>query len=148
MRSVSVATPPFAPPRALFACPGLAALAAKAPLGGPRESLTGALMAARLAAGMGAPHPLTAATRRARAENAKSWIAALTMPSKVRAALVRAFVVSTGEDRAAMAESLVHVTDVTALHLDRHARSDLVRLGESLCRDGTLLAEAADRPVE
>lgn len=105
-------------------------------------------MAGRLATGLRAPHALPAATRRARAESAKAWLVALTMPAKVRSALQRAFVASAGGNREAMAEALEHVTEVTAPHLDRHARSDLVRLIEALRRDGAMLAEATDRPVE
>jgi hypothetical protein len=145
---VTGTTPPFAPTRALFAFPGLAAHAARAALGGPREILTGTLMAARLATGLLAPHALPAATRRARAEGATTLLVALTMPAKVRSALQRSFGASAGSNREAVAEALAHVTDITAPHLDRHARSDLVRLMESLRRDGALLAEATDRPVE
>lgn len=141
-------TPPFAPTRALFPFPGLAAQAARAALGGPREILTGTLMAARLASGLRAPHALPGATRRVRAESAKTWLVALTMPAKVRSALQRAFLASAGENREAMAEAMAHVTDITAPHLDRHARSDLVRLSEALRLDGAMLAEATDRPVE
>jgi hypothetical protein len=145
---VTGSTPPFAPTRALFPFPGLVALAARAALGGPREILTGTLMAARLATGLRTPHALPAATRRARAEGAKAWLVALTMPAKVRSALQRAFLASAGENRESLAEALAQVTDVTAPHLDRHARSDLVRLVEALRLDGAMLAEATDRPVE
>jgi hypothetical protein len=145
---VTGTTPPFAPTRALFAFPGLAAHAARAALGGPREILTGTLMAARLATGLRPPHALPASTRRARAESAKTWLVALTMPAKVRSALQRAFLASAGENREAVADALAHVTDITAPHLDRHARSDLVRLSEALRRDGAMLAEATDRPAD
>jgi hypothetical protein len=105
-------------------------------------------MAARLASGLRTPYPLPAATRRARAERAKAWLTALTMPVKVRSALQRAFVATAGGSRESVADALEHVTDVTAPNLDRHARSDLMRLVEGLRRDGALLAEATDRPVE
>lgn len=142
------ATPPFAPARARFAFSGLVAQAARAPLGGPRETLTAALMAARLASGQLGPHPLLAAARRARADGAKSWLGALTLPAKLRSALLRCFESSAGDDPLGTAEAVAQVTDITAPQLDRNARSDLVRLGESLRRDATALAGPSDRAVE
>lgn len=142
------ALPPFAPARASFPAPGLVAAAARAPLGGPREALLGTLMAVRLASGMRPPYPLSATLRRARATHATSWLAALTLPAKLRSALQKAFAASAAADRAAMAEALGAVTDITASHLDRVARSELVRLGESLRREGGALAAPIDRPVE
>jgi hypothetical protein len=135
---------PFAPPRALFAFPGLAAAAARAPLGGAREALAGAIMVARLAAGMQLPHPLPVETRRARAEQMKGWLSALTVPAKTRTALLRAIVVSAQGDRTVMAEALSAVTDVTAAHLDRVARSELTRLAEFLRQDALVLAAVPD----
>ncbi len=142
------ALPPFAPARARFPAPGLVSAAARAPWGGAREALLGALMAVRLASGMRPPHPLPAAVRRARAAQATQWLTALTLPSKLRAALQKAFAASAGSNRLAMADALTAVTDITASHLDRVARLELLRLGESLRQDGGLLAAPADRPVE
>jgi hypothetical protein len=105
-------------------------------------------MAARLAAGLRNPHPLAATVRKARAEAAGSWLGALTMPAKTRSTLLRAFAASAQPSREVMAEALAQVTDVTATHLDRVARLELVRLVEALRRDGGILAESADRPVE
>ncbi len=135
---------PFAPPRALFACPGLAAATGRAPLGGVREALAGAMMVARLADGMRLPHPLPVETRRARAEQMKGWLSALTVPAKTRTTLLRAIVVSAQGDRVGMAEALAAVTDVTAAHLDRVARSELTRLAEFLRQDAIVLAGVPD----
>ena len=135
---------PFAPARALFAFPGLAAAAARAPLGGVREALTGAMMVARLAQGMRLPHPLPVDARRTRAEQMKGWLSALTVPVKTRSALLRAIVVSAQGDRTVMAEALTGVTDVTAPHLDRVARSELMRLAELLRQDALVLAGVTD----
>lgn len=135
---------PFAPARALFAFPGLAAAAARAPLGGAREALTGAMMVARLAQGMRLPHPLPVETRRARAEAMKSWLTALTVPAKTRSALLRGIVVSAQGDRNVMAEALGGVIDVTAGQLDRAARLELTRLAELLRQDALVLAGVPD----
>lgn len=140
--------PPFAPTRASFPCPALLALASRASLGGARESILGAMMAVRLAAGMRPPYPLERGVRALRAEGARLWLDALTLPAKTRTALLRAFATSAGDDPAATADALAQVTDVTAPHLDRAARSELVRLGEGLREQAVLLAGARDRPVE
>lgn len=131
---------PFAPLRAQFPFPGLVAAAARAALGGPRETLTGVLMVARLAQGMRLPHPLTVDARRARAEQARGWLTAVTLPTKTRTALQRAIAASAQGDRTVMAEVLTGVTDVTAAQLDRAARSEVVRLASELREDAVALA--------
>lgn len=136
--------PPFAPPRALFPFPGLAAAAARAPLGGPRETLTAVVMVVRLAQGMRLPHPLPVDVRRARAEQAKAWLSALTLPAKTRTALQRGIAASAQGDRTVMAEVLGGVTDVTAPQLDRAARSELTRLAADLRQDAVALAAPTD----
>lgn len=145
---MSEPVPPFAPERAVFPFPALVALAARAGLGGARETLTGALMAARLAAAMRGPRPLSVAARASRAAGARAWLGALSVPAKVRSALQRAFAASAGSDRLVMSDALSGVTDVTAIHLDRGARLELVRLVEGLRAAGPLLAGAPDEPVE
>jgi hypothetical protein len=140
--------PLFATTRASFPCPGLLALAARAGLGGAREVLLGALMAVRLASGMRSPYPLPTPARHARAEGARVWLGAITVPAKSRAALLKAFAASAGSDRSVMADALGGVTDITAPHLDRVARSELVRLADDLRAEGVLLAGAPDGPVE
>jgi len=145
---VTDASPPFAPVRATFPCPALIAAAARAPLGGARESLMGGVMAARLACAMRAPFPLVATARAARAEAARAWLGAITVPAKTRTALLRAFAASAGEDLAQVADALGQVTEVTAPHLDRGARSELMRLIEGLRTEAALLAALRDGPVE
>lgn len=146
--AVPDSVPLFAPTRATFPCPGLLSAAARAGLGGAREVLLGALMAVRLASGMRSPYPLPADARRARAEGARVWLGAISVPAKARAALIKAFAASAGSDRNVMADALGGVTDVTAPHLDRVARSELARLADGLRSDGPLLAGAPDGPVE
>lgn len=146
--AVSETPPPFAPERAQFACPGLLALAARSSLGGAREALLGAMVAVRLAASLRGAHPLPTATRALRAEGARTWLGALTVPAKVRTALLRSFATSAGADRSVAAEALAQVTDVTATHLDRVARSELMRLVDGLRADAAALAGATDRAVE
>jgi hypothetical protein len=139
--------PPYAPSRAQFPCPRLLTLAARATLGGARESLLGAVMAARLADAMCPPYPVEGAARRTRAEAARLWLGALTLPAKTRTALLRSFAATAGEDAGAAADALAQVMEVTAPHLDKGARSELVRLSDELRGAGSVLAGPRDRPV-
>lgn len=140
------ATPPFALPRALPPCPALLALAARAALGGARETLLGAVMAVRLLEGLCPPYPLPRGARAMRAEAARLWLGALTLPAKPRTVLLRAFAASATDDRGAAAEALGAVTEVTAPHLDKASRSELARLVERL-RDEGVLAGVPGRTV-
>ena len=117
-------------------------------MGGAREALLGALVVARLATGMRGPYPLPPEARRARANGVRAWLTALAVPTKLRAALQKALAASAEEDRRAMAESLEGVTDITAPHLDRVARSELTKLIAGLRSDAPPLAGAAHRTVE
>lgn len=139
--------PPFAPQRAHFPCPALLALAARATLGGARESLLGVVMAVRLTEGLRAPTQLPSGAREQRAEGARQWLAALTLPAKARTALLRAFATSAANDLQGAAEALAAVTEVTAPHLDKGARLELVRLTEALRTEAQLLAGVRERPV-
>ena len=122
--------------------------AARAALGGARESLLGSVMAVRLATGMRRPFPLAAPVRTGRADAARAWLGAITVPAKTRAALLRSFAASAGNDLAQAADALVQVTEVTSLHLDRSARSELTRLIESLRSESGMLAGDRDGSVE
>jgi hypothetical protein len=134
--------------RASFPCPALLSAAARAALGGARESLLGDVMAVRLSTGMRQPFPLPASVRAARATAARSWLGALTIPAKTRAALHRAFTASAGTDLAQMADALAQVTEVTSSHLDRGARSEFLRLIEGLRAESASLAGLRRGPVE
>lgn len=142
------AIPLFAPARPTFPCPGLLALAARGGLGGARETLLGAVMVVRLASGMRGPYPLSEEARRARAEGARAWLGAITLPVRARTVLLKAFAASALNDRGVMADAVGGVTDVTAPHLDRVARSELVRLRDALRSEGLVLAGGPSAPVE
>lgn len=145
---VSNTTPAFAPVRATFACPALLAAAGRAGIGGAREMLMGAVMAVRLASGLRRPFPLEPAVRSSRAEAARAWLVALTVPAKARTAFLRSFATSASGDLAAAADAIDAVTEVTAPHLDRVARSELVRLAAGLRADALELAGVRERPLE
>ncbi len=145
---VPAPVPLFTPVRASFPCPALLSAAGRAALGGARETLLGAVMAVRLIHAASPPHALDAETREARAEAARTWLAALTLPAKVRTALHRAFATSATGDPASAADALEAVTEVTTAHLDRGARAELVRLVTVLRTAAAQLAEGHERPIE
>jgi hypothetical protein len=106
------------------------------------------MMVARLATGMRGPYPLPIEARLARANGVRGWLTALAVPTKLRAALQKALAASAEEDRNAMAEALEGVTDITAPHMDRVARSEMTRLVSGLRSEVPPLAGVAHRPVE
>ena len=66
--------PPYSLIAPAFAFRSLAALAARAALGGPRETALATLIAARLAAGAAPPLSLAQSLRTARADAARVWL--------------------------------------------------------------------------
>ncbi len=105
-------------------------------------------MVVRLLNGLRAPMSLEAPVRAARAEAARQWLIALSLPAKARTAFQRAFAISASEDPAGAADALEAVTEVTAPHLDRSARSEMGRLVASLRSGAVQLAGVRERPVE
>lgn len=123
---------PYALVTPAFAFPALAALAGRAPMGGPRETALATLIAARLALGSAPPSPLAAPARLARAEAGRLWLSSVTVPAIIRSAIARLVDASGGDDPRAVITALAKVTDVTAPHLSRSARLELDRLGVRL----------------
>src|SRR5262245_55526167 len=89
-------SPPFALAAPGFPLRSLAALASRAALGGPREVLLAAMQAARMVEGAAGPHPLPESLRRARANAARAWLAALALPNTSRLTIARAIELSAG----------------------------------------------------
>ena len=120
--------PPYTLAAPTFAFRALSTLAARAALGGPRETALATLIAARLAAGAAPPTALAAPLRAARADAARIWLTSVALPAPVRAAIGKLVDASSGSDGKTIVASLAKVTDVTALVLTRGARSELDRL--------------------
>jgi hypothetical protein len=116
----------------------LAALAGRAPIGGAREVALGCFMAARLAAesGKADPAPDTGSSD-ARAAAAKSWLGTLTLPSTVRAPIVKVIEGSARPDIGAMARDVSTMRDACASFLDASSRAELDALAEGLRADRT-----------
>ncbi|MGA0919397.1 MAG: hypothetical protein ACO32Z_05785 [Gemmatimonadaceae bacterium] len=124
--------PTFSPTRAGFACPALLAAAARAPIGGERETLLGVLMAARLVAGLCPDQGLAAGTRGARAEAARGWLTSVTLAAKIRTAVLRCIASSEGQSPQGAAEALVALLELVPTPMDRSARREVSRLIEAL----------------
>jgi len=120
--------PPYTLAAPAFAFRALTTLAAKAALGGPRETALATLIAARLAAGAAPPLSLAPPLRAARAEAARTWLTSVALPAPVRAAIGKLVDASAGNDEKTILACLAKVTDVTAPILSKGARSELDRL--------------------
>jgi hypothetical protein len=120
--------PPYALTAPTFAFRALASLAARAALGGARETALATLIAARLASGAAPPVALAPPLRVARADGARLWLSSVALPAPVRAAIGKLVDASAGNDDRMILASLAKVTDVTAPMLTRGARSELDRL--------------------
>ncbi len=120
--------PPYTLTAPTFAFRSLTSLAARAALGGPRETVLATLIAARLTAGAAPPTTLAPPLRVARADAARVWLSSVALPAPIRAAIGKLVDASAGNDERAILASLAKVTDVTAPVLTRGARSELDRL--------------------
>ncbi|MES2357882.1 MAG: hypothetical protein V4529_06015 [Gemmatimonadota bacterium] len=123
--------PPYSLEPVLFAIPALAECAGSAALGGDREMALAALTTARLMLATIPPILLPEAERVTRAERARSWLSALTMPQPARMAILRSIdaSVSGGMDAAA---SLRELMQVLTGHLSPAALTELGMLAERL----------------
>jgi hypothetical protein len=123
---------PYALTAHVFPFRALTALAGSAPLGGPRETALATLVSARLAAGAAPPVLLSLTLRAARADAARLWLTSVALPPAVRTAVLRLVDATAVADSPSVAAALAKVTEVTAPHLDKGARSELDRLGARL----------------
>ena len=126
------------PPHALrvpvFPFRGLAALAARAPIGGAREVALACFVAARLAAELMERDALPEAGRAARSVAAKGWLGTLALPAAVRAPLARCIELAgapEGEPRT-LATELESLERAAATYLDAPSRAELAALAASM----------------
>lgn len=125
------AAPRYALEPVTFSVPSLAECAQSATLGGDREMALAALMTARLMLAGLPPTELPAAERAIRAERARNWLSALTMPQPARMALLRAVdaSIASGIEATASLRELMHVL---AGHLTPRALQEIGVLAERL----------------
>ena len=116
-----------------FRFAGLAAMGARAPLGGPRETALACLLVARMVADAIDPDAsLTVEQRRSRVQDARHWMGAATLAPPARAALTKLAEATATERFDGMAVALDSVTAITANQLDPAARLDLTKLAQTL----------------
>lgn len=131
MNTVQTALPPYALGAPTFRFRALAALAARASLGGPREVVLATYLVARLAHDCLPARTLSLPVRRARGAAARAWLASTALPAAVRAALVR-LAEATEAEVPNLGEPLRSAVTATTGYLDHAARSELERLSGAL----------------
>lgn len=124
--------PPYGLAPRSFAFAQLAGLTGRLPLGETRETVLACLLGARLVAAMVPPVCLAPEQRRARADAAAAWLAALALPDDVRPPLARLLEASADSVAAARAALLDVLQQVPAL--DEPARAELEALAGRLAR--------------
>lgn len=123
-------SPPYALLPLGFPFPALAALAARAPLGGAREVAVATLQIARVVRDAGSA-ALDDALRTQRAAATRSWLAAFALPPEVRAPL-GAIVDASAEGERQAVEALRRALPTLARWLDDAALAELGRLVSSV----------------
>lgn len=131
---LGAASPPASHSLAVHTLPfrALATLAARAPLGGERELVMACFMAARLLDGAVGAAAGASEARIARADAARGWFAALTLPKRARTVFARALEASATNDPDAMVQAVGLVIEETAHVLDAGARREMEELGERI----------------
>jgi hypothetical protein len=121
---------PYALDVPTFSFASLAALAARAPLGGVREVAIATFAAARLADDV-RPDGLSAEDRQVRATAARRWLSTLSLAEPVRRAVTE-LIAATERDASATAAAVRRVIEVTGGLLDAASRSELDLLAREL----------------
>lgn len=125
--------PPYVLSPTAFRFPALAALAGRAPLGGHREVVLAAYLAARLADDSLPERGLARTVRAERAGHARAWLSTLALPASVRPAL-GVLVEASGGEWTSLSSAIRTVMTVTSSFLDPSARLELDKLAASLDR--------------
>ena len=121
-----------------FPFPGLATMAGRAPLGGPRELALACFVVARIVGDMSlGPEALSREQRLERSQSVKHWLGAATIPTAVRNALSRLADATANDDLSALTAALESVMAVTANQLDSGARLELGRLAQAIAGQGS-----------
>ncbi|HET9425721.1 MAG TPA: hypothetical protein VFO55_10150 [Gemmatimonadaceae bacterium] len=121
---------PYALDTPVFSFASLAALAARAPLGGAREVAVATFAAVRMAEEL-RPDGLPVEERQARAAAGRKWMSTLSLAEPVKRALLE-LIAATERDASATAAALRRVTEVTGGGLDAASRSEVERLAREL----------------
>ena len=129
--------PPFALATPEFRFRALAAHAGRAALGGDREIALASLVASRLGAALAPPRISTAADLITRAAGARQWLASISVPAQVRAAVGAAIDASGAGDEVATARALGHLFPLVARQLDEASLTEIRDLVIELAHDSS-----------
>lgn len=129
-----VPLPPYALEPTAFPFPALAAMAGRAPLGGPRETALACFLVARLAGEIADGHGLPSDQQRARVQGVKHWLGASALSGSLKAALTKLAESTLSEDREVSKSAVDSVIAVTANQLDPGARLELSRLAQAIVK--------------
>jgi hypothetical protein len=124
--------PRFALTSPVFRFRSLAALAARAALGGDRETVIACLQLARLCAGILPPYRLSRELTLERTEHTRNWLASVAVPSGIRSTAFGIFGGLTGYDRARLALAFEDLVKAAAGQLDEASRVELTALVHEL----------------
>lgn len=125
---------PYALEPTIFPFPALAAMAGRAPLGGPREVALACLVVGRLVVDATTAGPLTEDQRSVRIQGARHWLGSAAISAPVRAALGKLAEATQGADTGGLRAALDSVMTVTANQLDPAARLELGRLAQAIAK--------------
>jgi hypothetical protein len=126
-----VPRPPYSLDTPVFRFGGLAALAGRSSLGGPREIALAAYLTARLAHDALPERGITEEARVDRAAAAKRWLSSLALAAPARAAFSDLVSASAGS-AFPIGQAVRRVIAVTAQSLDTAARLELEKLADAL----------------
>jgi hypothetical protein len=110
-------------------------LAARANLGGQRETLLGVLQAVRLVDASVGQYARPTPLRRLRATAARSWLAALSIPAASRAILGRVIDATATDDREELDGAWDEFVQFATPSLDHAGRNELRRVSARLAAD-------------
>lgn len=130
-----LSSPPYALAPATFRFRGLISLAERLPLGGEREVVLATFLAARLLWDGSGEEPLEGSLRRARAQNARTWLPTLALSQNFRPAFQALFDLLASDDRTALVTAWDRVASTVARLLDGPARNDLKAVASRLARE-------------
>jgi hypothetical protein len=125
--------PPYALSTPVFRLRALASLAARAPIGGPREIALATFLIARLVDDCRPEKELPPAARGERSAGARGWLANIALPTPVRASLTKLADATSG-DLSDIGPALTNVMSVANPYLDAAARTELDRLAHAFAK--------------
>jgi hypothetical protein len=132
-QSSPTSVPPYALSTPYFRFRALASLAARAPLGGPREVVLATYLVARLVDDCLPEKALPAVARAERSASARGWLANVALPTAVRASLIR-LTEATGGDLTNIEPAMASVITIVDSYLDAPSRLELARLEHAVAQ--------------